>query len=219
MKYGMRSLIVVAYLLLAARPGHASIVATTFGSGMSYNTGEGVTISGTGNGAGYFAQANTFTPSGNWTLDSVSVPILGQNGLSMEILIAADNGTGHPGTIVEDLGSLTPNFQVSIMTINSTARPLLTSGTAYWLILQPSNSSSDIVGGWNFSSPATPPGERRTSPTGSWTTSPFQGEAYQINGTAVPEPSSILLVGLGAAFGYYRFRRSVGRADVFMGCP
>lgn len=184
-----------ALLLSLAQFANADIVYTTFGSGNSYDTTGGVVISGTNNGAGYFAQANQFAPTGTYTLDSVSVPIFGQDGIS--ILIAAD-ASGKPGTTVENLGSITPGNTLSINTINSSSRPLLTAGLNYWLILEPTDPGSGIDGGWSFSTPSTPPGERKTSPTGSWVTSPFGGEAFEIDGTAVPEPSSFFLLGLAA---------------------
>ena len=201
-------LTVVGLLLGVPKPAAADIVYTAFGPGNSYNTTEGVTISGTNAGAGYFAQANEFAPTATYSLDSVSVPIFGQGAIS--ILIAAD-ASGKPGTTVENLGSITPGFTVSINTINSTARPLLTAGTNYWLILQPTDPSSGIDGGWSFSSPSTPPGERRTSPTGDWLTSPFGGEAFEIDGTAVPEPCSLVLVGL-AGIGACGWRGTLRRA-------
>jgi hypothetical protein len=197
---------VPAMLLGATKPAAADIVYTTFGSGMSYNTGEGVTISGTSAGAGYFAQANTFTPSANYSLDSVSLPLLGQG--SINVLLAAD-ASGHPGTTVENLGSVIPNFTVSIKTFDSASHSLLTSGTKYWLVVQPTDSTSGIDGGWSLSTPVTPPGERRTSPTGAWVTSPFQGEAFQINGTAVPEPSSFILLGLTSLLLFSRRRKAI----------
>src|SRR5947208_16554492 len=102
-----------AMLLGATKPAAADIVYTTFGSGMSYNASEGVAISGTGAGAGYFAQANSFTPGANYGLDSVSLPLQGLG--SINVLIVAD-ASGHPGTTVENLGSIVPNFTVSIKT-------------------------------------------------------------------------------------------------------
>jgi PEP-CTERM motif len=209
MKNFILILAVSALLFGVTKPAGADIVYTTFGPGNSYDTTGGVVISGTNNGAGYFAQANAFAPASTARLDSVSVPIFGQGAIS--ILIAAD-ASGNPGATVENLGSITPGFSLSIQTINSTAHPVLTAGTNYWLVLQPTDPSSGIDGGWSFSTPSTPPGERRTSPTGDWQTSPFGGEAFEIDGAAVPEPSSFILLILAAvgAVGW-RGTRRIGR--------
>jgi hypothetical protein len=200
----------------------------TFGPGDSFNMDSGESVEGISFFNGhpltvYVAIANKFSPSETATLDLVRFAMSdavypGQ----VEAVLAADNG-GQPGTTLEDLGAVsvpasshTSNVLPSgtIYSLSSGLHPLLTAGTEYWLILQPTNPNSGMLAFWNMSTPlATAAAASTGDPAhGSWNAYSAQG-AFDIQGTATtatPEPTSVTLLVVGAVglVGYsWRHRR------------
>lgn len=209
MKNTILLIAVLSLLIGATAPVNADfILSDTFGPDDSFNLGNGVAVRGSAAFGGYFAQANAFTPTSTSLLDSVSVATFSQaSGSSLDVLIANDNGSGHPGTTLENLGVFTPSYLSSISTLDSTAHSLLTAGTIYWLIVEPTNANSTTAAGWCWTTPNTAGSvEVENSPSGTWQTSQYQEEAFEITGAAVPEPSSFMLLGLIASVSFCGWR-------------
>src|SRR5208337_3391165 len=124
-------------------------------------------------------------------------------------VVAADSG-GTPGAALETFSSITvPNVGNSstgmILTEDSQAHPDLVAGTTYWLWLRPHDPTADVGVGWNSSSPVVSgiTSAYQTVPNGAWSTIGVgtTQAAFDIAGTpttAVPEPSSLVIAGVGA---------------------
>jgi hypothetical protein len=200
-------LVVAAWVFLGGATLRADQLFTTFGSGDSFDQLNGYAVLGSNNVVmpGYIATAMEFSPSKTATFDSARFAAFGISTGSIDGVLAADGG-GVPGPSLEKVGSVTvPTLSLgTIYSLNSSLHPLLTAGSPYWFILQPTDPNSDVAAGWNLSSPAiTGLGAQTFDPAqGSWgTNSATTLAAFEINGTpvgsAVPEPCTLTLLGVG----------------------
>lgn len=165
------------------------------------------TFTGPNNGVGgngWFSSDPTlsfyrpFTVSGTFAFDSLTVALfaMGNNvapTVNLDLTLYADNG-GTPGTVLEAFHQ-TIGKPLSLYTVNSLTHPILTSGTYYvavgnatdvWCWVIPSDQH---IGPWGTGHP------------GSW--DPSHNTSFDItarvNASPVPEPASVLALGLGAA--------------------
>jgi hypothetical protein len=208
---------VAALALLGGGAGSARAdhLYNTFGPGDSFNSSSAVSIEGNSFLTIYSANAMEFSPSETATLDVVRFAMSAVYPGPFEAVLAADNG-GQPGTTLEDLGSVSVTGPATIYSLSSGLHPLLTAGTEYWLILQPTNPNSQTLAFWHMSSPlVTAPAAATNDPAhGSWRA--YSGQtAFDIEGTATatPEPASLTLLGVSAVclLGYgWRQRRRPG---------
>jgi hypothetical protein len=96
------------------------------------------------------AVAQSFTPSANYVLEDVQLPlgyITGNN--DVDLWITTDNG-GNPGTVLEALSATNSLPQVGpqqsppVSMIPSVTNPPLNAGTLYWLVLGPGFANSCV---------------------------------------------------------------------------
>jgi hypothetical protein len=187
------------FLLLSATPARASIVFSNLGPGNSLRSpGIGIgfiTFTSTFNYAGL-----AFTPTDqSYTLDSIQLPLQLISGPNIaDIFLTSDVG-GLPGSIIESFqiaGALTSGGNL-LVTLISTSRPLLSAGSQYWVVAA-GGPSSFVTWAQNELQETGPNVSGAT--LGSLVRDPDSNvrEALQINGTAVPEPSSALLLTVSA---------------------
>jgi hypothetical protein len=107
--------------------------------------------------------AVSFVPSTTGKLSHIQIPVLGAvtGSTAFQLWITSDNA-GKPGSIVEgplllnNIPNFTINHVVAPMHVFSAAKPTLTGGQTYWLVVAPSTNST--TGTWFLSSGDTPSG-------------------------------------------------------------
>jgi hypothetical protein len=225
MKRLLYVLLVSGCLLAGAVPARADLLYSTFGEpGDTYSLGSYAIEGSIGRPFGvYDAQAEQFSPSETAILNTVRFAAVagigGGGGGSIDVLLAEDSA-GQPGAALENLGSvaLPANDIAAIYTLSSVTHPLLTSGTPYWLILQPSDPNSDLSAGLNFASPIVTGtvANRVGGPDQMWSPRTTGQGAFDISGSAVPEPASLALLAVAGLVGVSAAWRRRGRHSTGM---
>ena len=127
---------------------------------------------------------------------------------ALDISLTAD-ASGVPGDVIETMSVNLPVGDPALVTATSTLNPSLTAGSTYWITAV---ASGDLSSVWKF---AGSPGVPIFGTVGfsynsgdSWSTSSTtppkdpltsnEQAAFRVNGAAVPEPTSLTLLGLGS---------------------
>ncbi len=167
-------------------------------------------------GGGIGIAAPFFLSTSTYQLNSVTLDIgltLTERSPNLQIAIYADDG-GHPSLI--PITTLEPNPSLVMTLVDRrlttylwVGQTILSPSTLYWLAMQPHTvgvTTEDYNGRYVLSSsvlPPTMPVTRREYFGGTWhdwTVYPNQLQpVFQLDGTAVPEPSTWALLALGTA--------------------
>lgn len=192
----------------------AGVIFTNLTAGHTYNAGGGLTIDTSHD----VAQSFVAGVSGN--LSTIEVAVKANTNLvtntAFHMVLVNDN-SGAPGSVIEDLGNIaasgtgfSDNSFLAIGT--SSAHPLLTAGTTYWveaLGLPPSPPTfpgTQAYWASNATGDLTHPNVRFNG--GAWSWPGTSAVALQVNSAAVPEPSAFLLSLFGiASMGAVAWRR------------
>lgn len=99
-----------------------------------------------------FASAQSFISTGNYTLNTINVPIVLDHSPNRVTFVLTEDAGGIPGNELESFTTSAWN-QVQgaappLTRLTSTRHPLLLANTRYWLVAQASNPS-DILWVWN----------------------------------------------------------------------
>ena len=174
-------------LTLCSVQVRADTLYSNLGTGSAvYNCCAGWTVSGTGSFGVSFIAANEFqvTTSGYALEIDVAVGLVeGDN--SFYLQLAADNG-GHPGSVllsVTNLSSSTPFGTCCGLVSSGILSPgvTLNTGTNYWLVIGPTDTTSTTWEAWNFSNHATGNDDYSTDGGLSWVQNGDQPQgAFQI---------------------------------------
>jgi hypothetical protein len=188
---------ILAFAFLPTKFLNAEVVFTNFGPGFTYDKTTGYDI------AAFQSMAQQFTPADTVIFDDAIIPLGSISGSQGVIVSLESDSNGMPGSPIEQIGvSNLADFDSggSVKTVASVLHPTLTSGTPYWLALSP--AASDVDATWQLDSTGATSSKigNAPSPDGPWNVSPspVTRGAFQIDGTAVPEPSTLALLGLGA---------------------
>ena len=163
------------------------VVFNSFGPGNTYNSGILWAVSGASTSAGYRGQAEFFTPGISGYLSSILLATGRVSGSRYSnFYIAQDNGSGIPGTILESFTNI--QNANGLLTLNSTAKPLLQAGTEYWLCDEPAADNS--YNAWYQNNQGYAPGAFERSEW-DWAALPNveNSGVFRVSVTPVPEPS------------------------------
>jgi hypothetical protein len=199
-KYSVLAICAIVAVFMFAGTSGAVVVYSDFGPSDAYNTSTGWTISGAASSTGFFSEAAMpFTPGFDCVFSDVLLALGNVTGTNQaEVTLAADNA-GVPGATIESfsLTGLGAFGDPDLVQANSVLNPELLAGVQYWIVVSPSNS--DTWDAWNWNS---------TGVVGGWgdTGSGWSGDtesttaAFEVDGaSAVPEPATMTLLGLGLA--------------------
>lgn len=214
LRKGLAVLAALAGLLGAPSSAAASIIFDSLGG--SYTSASGIAYDGP---SGYADQAigSSFTVGPqDYTLERIGLvlwPGAGASGQTMTLDLRADEG-GAPGAVLESFVVAETDITYNALLLrNSLLAPVLSANTTYWLTATP---SLGFNAAWAFNNTgATGLAVATTAPFTAWNV--FAGDAshaMRIEGTelpppaAVPEPSTLLLLGTGIAASAWRQRRA-----------
>lgn len=168
--------------------------------------------------------AQGFTVGGtNTVLSSVTLGLYDNNNTVARVQVFASGSGSVPSglplaTLTQNVSSLTP----ALMTFSFSPSLSLTTGSSYWVVVSTTeslglfnwafNNEGDFPTEQNLSgySPLNPVTKLSTNSGASWSSSGSNRPA-SISITAVPEPSSIVLAGLGVLAAGYQLRRRMKR--------
>ena len=170
-------------------------------------------------GASYFGApvvlADAFVASGDFTLTQIDLALLDLGRVDSSVIQLAGDNAGTPGTVLEewDVTNVQRSVTCCALEILVSNTPVsFTSGSQYWVILGP--GSADAETWWNLNDIGAT-GLIAGSNGGAWRE--FNGRelaTFDVLGnpssesSAVPEPSTLLLVGSGLALAGHRRKRS-----------
>ena len=172
-----------------------------------YFDANGRAVSGSGIGfPGYQEVAIPFTPSGSFNLTQIDVALTfsgvsGVFGTDDATVSLASDSAGAPGSTISSwsLSGLPSSFTGTTLDTIAVSGDSVVAGTQYWLIISPNSTTTDDFWDTN-SNPTGVFGNEEINQGSGWVSlAPYDLGAFDVLGTATPEPASAGLVIGGVA--------------------
>ena len=197
---------ICALLFAAPAVSRGDIIFTNYDPSFSYNIGA---VNFVGNGldatTNNYAQGDTFTPAGSYVFGSLDISLVcffGPGSCSSPVTVSLEtDSAGVPGATLETFNVAGPSLagfgaNNPPVVLNAAGPPLLlTAGKPYWVTVSSSFANSI---GWNLNSTGDMSNEAISTDGGTTWFAPsgLTPGAYQVNGTAVPEPKASVLLAI-----------------------
>lgn len=162
--------------------------------------------------------AIAFTPDQDYQLDQVGLWMMSNDfdnagaPYTISVRTDANGGMTIPGdTVIEswDVETAAIGWNPILETVDSVLNPILTAGTTYWIVAE-SDSPAFVDAVWvasNQSEPVWHSVQNVFNPDGAWISGFTQGApGLVVNGSVVPAPGSLALLGVSAVFSARRRR-------------
>jgi hypothetical protein len=180
---------------------------TTLGEpGDTYNIGGGWLVNGSANPPEpYVAEGFAFTPAVSGNLSQIRLAMGAGNGnLASDvanIYLAVNNNQNLPGGTMESFLNIPctgyAGLDNPLTVLTSSVKPLLRSGTSYWIWVQAANAQADVA--VNDNSLGVLASQAQSFAPFSWIARGSQSTfAFDVEVSLVPEPSMAALAALGA---------------------
>jgi len=217
----------ISLLLIVARQAKADIIYSNLGPSNSFDPIDGYYVNGSNFNNQVIAQQ--FTPGVTSTFQDAIVALSDFAGSGSQVVVSLETDAGgQPGVILEQLtvGGFSAYPGGSLVTATSNLHPTLLAGTNYWLVLSASSPTDDGVWMFNTIGDTSTGGNflfnQSGSTTGPWnpdngtTRSAFEIDGNPTGASAVPEPATLALLGLGifglAGYGWRQRKMAVAMA-------
>ena len=180
----------ISFVVTSAISANADILFNSFGaSGSGYLPGNAWSI--------YSVQsfAIGFSVTGSYSLSEIDVALLSSASDQLTKINLCSSNAGAPGSVIETL-SVSPPSTGTRIALASTQHSLLTTGN-YFITLVAGDANAQSGWCWNSDNATS---TMLISPNGgsSWSSFTERTGALEVLGSAVPEPASIAVLGLGA---------------------
>ena len=207
-----KSLVVLGTLCLLLSPCPAlgdDVIFGNLGPGTSFDTNIGWAVAGPTSlfamllGGRPESVGKSFTPSANFDLSQVLVPLVSNAGTNGVHVFLESSTSGLPGAILESWSVAGLSSVPTLQNVSASGVLPLSGGTLYWIVVAP--IAPDTSAGWMFNDTGDSSefafdngsGWSVFDPGGQCSAGHCVSPALEVTGTAVPEPSTLLLLGAG----------------------
>jgi hypothetical protein len=189
-------------LLLCATASATDVLYTTLGPNGEYDTGSGYFV----DGSNYFNQvlALPFTPNATETMVDAVLALGNYAGSNSPVTayLATDDGLNEPGTILATLtqqGTIPPfSSGGGLVTFNCGGCGTVNAGTQYWIIAQETDPNTEQA--WMFAyldQQGHGAFNQLGSNSGPWSQYDSTISGFRVDGTTIPEPGTLIMLGSG----------------------
>jgi hypothetical protein len=202
-------------LVVCATAGATDVLYSTLGPNGEYDTGNGYFV----DGSNYFNQvlALPFTPNKS---ENVADAVLAMgnyagNNSAVNVFLESDNG-GQPGSILASFsqqGTIPPfSSGGGLVTYgNCTGACGVNTSTQYWIVAQETDPATEQVWMWAYQDQTgTGAFNQLGSATGPWNVFDSTIDGFRVDGSSVPEPGTLVMLGSGVLAVAAGIRRKFG---------
>ena len=198
----LRTSMIACLLGAFTQSAWCTTIFTTFGPGDSYNMNGGWSLGGPPSPPPFVSPLQTvgvsFIAGLDGALDTIRVAVFHISGPNNYTLSLNADSAGQPGSPLETFDALSFAFPAGIFTVISSAKPALSAGSTYWVVL----AATDLAASWGAwagnDQGITGASFSYTGDNFTWTAfGNLPSPAVEVN--TVPEPATLGLMFVGLA--------------------